>query len=305
MRRIYKLSLLAIAAGAGACSTPDVLIPTEVLPYAGVRFINAVPDSSGAFGMDFRFIDLPESNAHYRVSFRNLPTTGAVSSLIQYKGAREGSRHFRVFLDDTIQAISSTVIVDTTVSLTKGHNYTAMMWGNGTTASTTPAGLGGDKMALAFWEETVTAPAAGKVKIRVINTTNAAIDVRPYAGSAAVVQTAAPPTGWAAIPAYSASPYIEVDTTAYMYNVRAAGSGTNLFADVRAVQGTAGVACKPGEKIDVDAGPGTRISGSAVSGIVFPRATAGSRAFAATSFATPGITYTWDLRPARSCDPYC
>lgn len=297
MRRIYKLSLLCVAAGAGACSMPDVVIPTENLPYAGVRFINAVPDSAGAFGMDFRFVDLPESNAHYRIGFRNLPTSQGVSSQIEYKGAREGSRHFRIFLDDTIAAIASTVVRDSTVSLVKGHNYTAIMWGNGRSA-------GADKMRLSFWEEDVTEPAGGKVKLRVINATNAAIDVRAYAGTAAATQTGAPT--WAALAPYTASPYIEVDTTAYMYNVRAAGGATNLFSDVRAIQGTpatcSGQTCKAGERADIDAAPGTRVSGSAVTGIVFPRSTAGSRAI---QFTSPGITYMWDRRPPRSCDPYC
>ena len=130
MRRIIQFSLLCLAAGVSACSSPELVHPTENLPYAGVRFINAVPDSSGAFGMDFRFVDLLESNAHFRITFRNTPgTVGtpavSVSTAIQYKGAREGSRHFRVFLDDTLQSIASTVVVDATVNLTKEHNYTA------------------------------------------------------------------------------------------------------------------------------------------------------------------------------------
>jgi len=175
-------------------------------------------------------------------------------------------------------------------------------------------------MALAFWQEAATAPSAGKVKIRVINTTNAPIDVRPYIGTAVAVQAAAPPPEFTAIPAYTASAYIEVDSatvgdatatpaipaTSWFLNVRAAGSATNLFTDIAAVNGApqtcSGLVCKKGEKADVDASPGVRVAGSAVSGIVFPRSTAGSRA---TSFTTPGITYMWDLRPARACDPYC
>src|SRR3954447_10367627 len=112
MRRFVKLSLLCLAAGAGACSTPELEHPTEVLPYAGVRFINAVPDSSGALGLDFRFVDILESNAHFRITFRNGGT--ATAPAIQYKGARDGSRHFRIFLDDTIQTIASTVVKDST-----------------------------------------------------------------------------------------------------------------------------------------------------------------------------------------------
>lgn len=297
MRRIYKFSLLCIAAGASACSLPDVVIPTETLPYAGVRFINAVPDSAGAFGMDFRFVDLVESNAHFKIAFRNLPSNN-ISAQIQYKGAREGSRRFRIFLDDTIPAITSTVVKDSIVNLVKAKNYTAMLWGNGRST-------GADAMRLNFWEEDVTPPAATKIKLRVINATNAAIDVRAYVGTAAAAQAGAPT--WPALAPYSVSSYIEVDSTAYMYNVRAAGAATNLFGDVAAMVGTvancSGLPCKVNEKADIEAAPGTRVAGSAVTGIVFPRSTAGSRTPQTAAFQVPAITFMWDLRPPRTCDP--
>jgi len=315
MRRIVKLSLLGIAASVSACKSADLSVPTEVLPYAGVRFINAVPDSAGAFGMDFRFVDQLESNAHFRIAFRNNPSTatGGISSQIQYKGAREGARHFRVFLDDTIQSIAATVVRDTTVNLTKLKNYTAIMWGNGRSVSTIPAGTaGGDKMALAFWEETVLDPGPGKIALRVINATNTAIDAWAVVGTVPVTPT------WAAVAPYTASAFVVVDSnTAYTYQIRNAGVGTNLFASTTALTGIVATCggsaptatnpsgCKAGEHADVDAVPGTKVAGSAVTGIVFPRSVAGSRAPQAAAFANPTISYMWDRRPARTCDPYC
>ncbi|HET9426553.1 MAG TPA: DUF4397 domain-containing protein [Gemmatimonadaceae bacterium] len=298
MRRKYMLPLLCIAAGVTACSTPDVLVPTEDPLFAGVRFINAVPDTGAAYGLNMHFVDRVESNFHYHIGFRNGPTTQGVAAQVQYKGAREGSRLFKVFLDDTVQAVAQTVLAEQTVTLTKGHNYTAMMWGNARST-------GADAMRLDFWEETVADPGAGKVALRVINATGSPIDVRAYTGTATVVQTGTPT--WAAVPAYSASNYVIMDTTAWRYNVRAAGGATNLFADVQALQGVtptcSNVACKTGEKPDIDAAPGTRVSGSAVTGIVFPASVAGSRA---TQFSTPGLAFTWDRRPAvRICDPLC
>ena len=51
MRRITQLPALVIAAGAlaalAACS-PDKVVTTEDVPTAGVRFINAVPDTGGS-----------------------------------------------------------------------------------------------------------------------------------------------------------------------------------------------------------------------------------------------------------------
>jgi hypothetical protein len=308
MRRFFKLSLVCVAAGASACSTPDLVVPTEVLPYAGVRFINAVPDSAGAFGMDFRFIDIVESNAHFRIAFRNNPT-GVVSTQIQYKGAREGAaRRFRIFLDDTLQSIASTVVKDTTVSLVSGHNYTAMMWGNGRSAPTAA-----DAMRLSFWEEDVAAPPPGQIALRVINTTSNAIDVWAFRSGTTPPATAT----WAAVPAYSRSAYAQVDSGTYQYQVRNAGVATNLFNNTTVPIGVVATCsgqptsaytatnpsgCPPDQPTDIEPIPGTKVAGTALTGVVFPRSVAGSRA---PNFTTPAITYMWDRRPPRLCEPYC
>ena len=309
MRRFVKLSLVCVAAGASACSSPDLVVPTENLPYAGVRFINAVPDSSGAFGMDFRFIDIVESNAHFRIAFRNNPGTanGSVATQIQYKGAREGSRRFRIFLDDTLQSIATTIVKDTTVNLVSGHNYTALMQGNGRSAPTAA-----DAMRLSFWDEDVAAPAAGRIALRVINTTSNAIDVWAYTGATAPVAAT-----WTAVPAYGKSAYVEVDSGTYSYQVRNAGVGTNLFTTTTvpigqvatcsgqpssAYTATNPSGCPANQPTDIEPLPGTKVAGTALSGIVFPRSVAGSRA---PNFTTPAITYMWDRRPPRLCEPYC
>lgn len=306
MRRSVKFSLLCLAAGMGACSSPELVHPTENLPYAGVRFINAVPDSSGAFGMDFRFVDLLESNAHFRITFRNSPS-GSVPTAIQYKGAREGSRHFRVFLDDTLQSIASTVVVDQTVNLTKEHNYTALLWGNGRST-------GADKMRFDFWDEDEVAPAAGKIKLRVINATANPIDVWAYRGS-----TTPQIATWPAVPAYTRSNYVEVDSGSYNYLVRNLGTlpGNNLVAATAALAGQVATCsgrpsneytasnpsgCPTGQPADIEALPGTKVAGSAITGIIFPPSVAGSRA---AQFSSTGIGFMWDRRPPRICDPYC
>jgi hypothetical protein len=305
MRRLVKLSLLCLAAGAGACSTPELEHPTENLPYAGVRFINAVPDTGGAFGLDFRFVDLLESNAHYRITFRNSPT-GTVPSAIQFKGAREGNRQFRVFLDDTLQAVAKVVLKDTTVSLTKLHNYTAILWGT----SRNP----GATMKLTFWDDEADAGtvAPGKIKLRAINATSAAVDVYTFVG-ATVPGT---PT-FAAVPAYSRSAYAEVDSGSYNYQVRTAGTATVIVATSAAMAGAVPTCsgrpaneytaanpsgCPTGQPADIEALPGTKVAGTALTGIVFPPSVAGSKA---AQFAATGIGFMWDKRPPRICDPYC
>ncbi|MEP6733373.1 MAG: DUF4397 domain-containing protein [bacterium] len=288
MRRIIPLSVLLAVGAVNACSTPDALKPTQAIPTAGIRFINAVPDTGAAYGLDFRFVDIVESNAQFRVPFRNAMSATApfVPTLTEYKPTMEGARHFRVFLDDTLQAVASTVIKDSTISATATHNYTVMLWGNARST-------GADKMKLTVWDETVADPGA-QVALRVVNTTDSPIDVRVYAqgGTAPVAAT------WAAVPAYSASSYSDFPKGSYMYNVQPAGGGTSLFADALAIPGTPGT-------VDIESIPGTNVAGTAVSAFVFPRSVVGSKAPQSAAFAVPAIGFNWDRRPPRTCSPLC
>ena len=288
MRRIVLLSVLSAAGAVIACSTPETIIPVPTPPTAGVRFINAVPDTGGAYGLDFRFVDIVENSDHFRMTFRNAPSATApfVSTLTEYKGTLEGSRHFRVFLDDTLQAVASTVIKDSSLTTVALHNYTVMLWGNSRSS-------GPDKMRLTVWEETVPDPGA-QVSLRVVNTTSAPIDVRVYAQSG----TAPAAATWPAVPAYSASGYVSVAPGSYMYNVQPAGGGTALFADALAPPGTAAT-------VDIEAVPGSNVKGSALSAFVYPRSVAGSKAPQGAPFAVPSIAFNWDRRPPRTCSPLC
>jgi hypothetical protein len=282
MRRSFKAFMLVLVAGAAGACAPDEVVKTEDIPTAGVRFINAVPDSSGAFGLDMRFVDIVESTAHFRVIFRNNPATqgGAVSSTqIQFKGARAGSRHFRIFLDDTLQNIASTVLKDTTVTLEAGKNYTAIMWGEGRAGT----------MRLHFFEDTPADPGTN-IALRVINATNAPIDASQYVSGGAAPGT---PT-WANVGAYTVSNFVTTAPGTIRYKVRAAGSTTDLFADMQAILGQA-------ETVDIEGTPGTTRPGSAVTLVVFPRSTAGARTPQTAAFQVPAGSFMWDRRPGRTC----
>ncbi len=284
MRRIIQLSVACLAAGVvSACTTPDQVIQTKPIPTAGVRFINAVPDTAGAFGLDFRFVDLTESDAQFRIAFRDNPAvSGGVtaSTQIEYKDAQAGLRHFRVFLSDSLQAIASTVLVDSTLNLEAGKNYTVIMWGGARTGSV-------PLMRLSVIEESVADPGA-QVALRVINTTGAAIDVSEYpsTGTAPVTPT------WAAVPALTASSYVVAPPGQFKYNVQPAGGGAPLFADALALIGVP-------PTVDIEALPGTTVAGSAVTLIVFPRSVAASRAPQTAAFLVPAGSFMWDRRPPR------
>lgn len=292
MRRRLHLSVLGLALGVLAgCSTPEELVISENIPTAGVRFINAVPDSAGSFGLDFRFVDIVESNAHFRIAFRNNPvTSGGVtaSTGIEYKNTRAGSRHFRIFLDDTLQTIASTVVKDSTFNVEANHNYTVILWGSGRSA-------GADRMRLSIIDETVPDPGVN-VALRVINATPTAIDARQYVQGGTAPATAT----WANVAPYSVSTYVTVAPNRIMYNVQPAGGGTALFADGLALIGApASSSAGAAGKIDTEALPGTTVAGSAVSLVVFPRSTTGSRAPQTAAFAVPAGSFMWDRRPPR------
>ncbi len=291
MRRFFRVSVMCLIAGAtmSACK-PETTITTPTVPTAGVRFINAVPDSAGAFGLDFRFVDLVESNAQFRVPYRNTPTTTSgvtASATAQYKAAQAGSRHFVVFLDDTIQAIASTKLADKTVQFDAGKNYTVILWG--------AARAGAMKITI-IDESTIADPGPAKVALRVINAGAGPIDVRAYP-TGGTVPTAAT---FANVADLTASAFVTADTGSITYNVQPAGGGTPLFTDMLALLGAAATSSAGAAgKLDIEPLPGTRVGGSAVTLVVYPRSTAGSRTPQTAAFGVPAGSFVWDRRPPR------
>ena len=289
MERLLRISALAMVGGLLTGCTPEETITTPVVPTAGVRFINAIPDTGAAYGLDLRFVDLVESNVQFRVTFRDNPSvSGGVtaSTQVQYKGARAGQRHFVVFLDDTIQSIAQTKLLDTTYTFDAGTNYSVIGWG-GARSGSSPS------LKFTIIPETVADPGA-MVALRVINTTGQAIDVRQYVVGGALP---ASPT-WANVAPQSVSAYVNVAPGAIMYNVQPAGGGTVLFADMRAISGTpASSSAGAGGKLDTDAIPGTTVAGSAISLVVFPRSVAGTRTPQTSAFQVPSGSFIWDRRP--------
>jgi len=288
MRRFLYLSVICLAGGLAAACKPETIVKTTTPPTAGVRFINAVPDSAGAFGLDLRFVDIVESNAQFRIIFRNNPSTSAGitgSSQVEYKAAAAGQRHFVIFLDDTLQSAAQIKLKDTTVTLEAGKNYTALLWGYAR-AGSTPV------LQLKFFSEDVPDPATN-VALRVINATNAPIDVTQYVKGSAVP---ASPT-WSAVPAMSISSYVTTAPNAIMYNVRAAGSATNLFADIQALPGTPASSSAGTTTLDIAPIPGTTVAGSAVTMIVFPPSVVGARTPQTAAFLVPAGSFIWDRRP--------
>lgn len=271
MRRILQFTALCLTVAAVNACKPEEIITTEDIPTAGIRFIHAVPDTGA---MDMRPVDIVENSSFYNVTFRS-------TTLMFYKNARAGARHFRIFRSDTLASVASIVVKDTTFTLEAGHRYTFILWGFSRTGSS-PA------MKLDIIDDNPADPGA-QVALRIVNAASGlgAIDGKQYPATGTASAT---PT-WGNVAALSVSAYVSTATGSIRYNVTPAGGGANLFADATALAGVPAT-------IDIDAIPGTTVAGSAVSGFVFPRSVAGSQA--TQSFTTPGIIFIWDRRPPRA-----
>ena len=128
-----------------------------------------------------------------------------------------------------------------------------------------------------------------------MNTSTTNLDVRHYTNGGTAPAT--PATEFTNVPAMTLSSYLLTAPAALRFNVRTAGSATNLIAtDALALRGTAAVTAPPGP---FDAVPGTEVAGSAVSAIVFPAAVAGTAAASVANSTTPAISFVWDRRPPR------
>jgi hypothetical protein len=232
MHRLIKLSVLGLAASVASACDIDTVIETENIPTAGVRFINAVPDTNQ---MDFRFVDFVENNAHFRIPFRNNPATSGTgvnavtASLgIQYKNTRAApGRQYRIFLNDTLQSVASTVVTQGTLDIQEGRLYSVVLWGYARTGATPP-------MRLDVFEENRVVP-AGMVSLRIMNATGSAIDGRYYPHLTGSLPAAAT---WANVPALTFSSYVDVLPEQVRFNIQPAGGGTALFADALALIGS-------------------------------------------------------------------
>lgn len=299
MRRIYQLSMLCFAAGAGFACKPESVIETEAIPTAGVRFINAVPDTGQ---MDFRPVDIVENTTFYNVGFRG-------TTVLYYKNARAGTRHFKIFRtpDQTTSAATQIAVAQTVVAdlvdqvLEQDKRYTYMLWGYSRTGSA-PA------MRVTLLTDDPADPAT-QVAVRVINacvpglcggSADGVVDARVFTGTATI---AAPAATFTSVQPLSATTYSNVAASAssctsnqaacYNYDFRPAG-GATAGAALAAGNAPSGIL----QTIDLEAVPGTNVAGSAVSGILVPRSLAGSTA---ASFASPGIIFVFDRRPPRTC----
>src|ERR1043166_4476865 len=287
MRNLFPIAML-LGAGAVAACNPDTVVKTEDIPTAGIRFINAVPDTGA---MDFRPVDIVENSQFYNVTFKS-------TTLLYYKNARAGTRHFTGFRTPTATdpgttqlATAQTVVADLPREvLEAGKLYTYILWGFSRTGST-PA------MNITRITDDPADPGA-QVALRIINAclpgvcgaaADGVVDVRVFTAAQGI---GSPAVLWSHADPLVVSNYQAVATAAaYTFDFRPYGAATTgaALASGAAPAGTPAT-------VDLEALPGTGIGGSSATAILFPRAVAGSQGGSAT---TPGIIFVWDRRPTR------
>jgi len=294
MRHIYPIAML-LGAGVVAACNPDKVVKTEDIPTAGIRFINAVPDTGA---VDFRPVDIVENSQFYNVTFKS-------TTLLYYKNARAGTRHFKVFKTPnstdpgaTQLATAQTVMFDLDNEVIEaGKLYTYILWGYARTGSS-PA------MRITRITDDPADPGA-QVALRVINTclpgtcgasADGVLDVRAFKVSAGIGAAAAT---WLAVAPLTTSAYQNIPAGGFVatdtirFDFRPAGGVTT-----GAALATGPAPLGQAETIDIQALPGTSVAGSAISAVIFPRAVASSQGGSAT---TPAVIFVWDRRPPRTC----
>jgi hypothetical protein len=275
--RLSRFLLLPVAMLAlAACSPNDGVSVNARPPLGGVRFINAVPDGGA---VDIRYIDQVDwsgssvNGTNYGLAFRAGTNHWATEAK---------ARHIRVFPSDSAIAVTSTILLDTTITITANKNVTLMLVGSR---------AAGGKVSFLMIDDTPPTLTGPQIAVRVVNAASSS-DVPATAAAyiLATTTTALPGTPtFASIPSRTASTYVLRDTTAGAFAIRATAAGDVTTPwSVAAPAGASQVGL-------IGAAAGYLGAGSALSAYVFPRSVAGTAAPA--SFTTPGLVFFVDQIP--------
>lgn len=251
--------------------TGPFLAPTQSIAY--VRYVNAVPDS-GAF--DWRLVDAIENSP---------PANGlAFRGFTPYQAMGTGARKLRIFPTSTDIAITSQIVIDTTITFSASTYYTLIHLGFAR-AGSSPA----DRIVVL--QDQFPASLGSQVAVRAVN-------VASGLGNLDVFQAAATADPLPGSPKFSGVAY--GIATAYVagavgpINLRMTASGTTtpVLASVVADTGQTAVPAS-----NLTAIGGSRQAGSVISAYLFPRSVTGTAAPQTTAFQSPVVVYVVDKHP--------
>jgi Domain of unknown function (DUF4397) len=266
MRLSGFLVIGVVVAAIGACND-DEITNTTPPPLAGVRFINAMPDTGP---VDIRMIDQVEWSA-FALSL-------AFRSGTEHQPTEATTRRLRVFPTSPAAAITSAFMLDTTLTFTANQNYTVLLTGS---AKTNPK-------TIRFVALADAPPTPTDVALRAFNLGCAAGSIDLYLTRQATDPLPAQPVISNVAP-MAASQYV----------TRA--PDTLLFATVTNAGGNTAVAAAQGPRATVTSGArpaaGVNTAGTALSAFCFPRSVAGTSAPQTAGFLTPAVVYFVDRQP--------
>ena len=269
--RLARLLLLPLAAVlATGCESDDGVTVNARPPLAGVRFIHGAADLGP---VDIRMIDqLPWSAYALEMPFR-----GATPHI----PSEAKSRVIRVFRHSKDIAVTSVPIVETTVTIEEGRNYTFLL--TGTAAA--------NNLRLQMIADDVPALTGQQIAVRFVN---ALQGVTASGYLTATATTAIPATAtWPNVAALSAGQYVTRDTGTF-----AIRANTATDATLRSATAPPGAPEAP----LIGATAGFRAAGTGLSAYLLPASVPGSAAPQPTSttnqaFADPAIVFYVDRIP--------
>lgn len=262
---LMPFALLALA----ACHNDGVSVNARP-PLGGVRFINAVPDGGP---VDIRMVDQVDWSA----SSVNSNAIGlAFRSGTVYWPTEAKARHIRVFPTDSSLAVTTTVLLDTTITIQANKNVTLMLVGSR---------AAGGKVSFVQFDDTPTVP-ANQVGIKLVNTTSAAATGYITTDTTAALPAAAFPT----VAPLTASTYLMRNTGKFFVQATPGGAATPVWNAVvpagAPADGLIGVTA------------GYNGPGSALSAYLFPASAAGTAAPQSAAFKNPAMVLFVDFIPA-------
>jgi hypothetical protein len=248
-----------------ADSNDPIVEPRPPLGY--IRFVHAVADTGA---LDYRFID--------QVEYAPFALGLGYRGVSRYQGATLGARRLRVFPTSTNVAITSQILIDTTITVEAGRYYTVLHVGQARAGAATP-----DRVVV-IDDTPATLPSATQIGVRAFHAGTGIGNVDVYATATATDPLPATPT-FANIAFLRGSAYANVGTGALTARITAAGLRDILITSAGPA-GTAGSS---------SANPigGVTVGGSVLTAFAFP---AGVGANAAVT--TPSVVWALDRRPA-------
>jgi hypothetical protein len=149
MTRLPCWMMCAATLTVAGCDADGVL-GEIVVPFAGIQFVHAVPDTGE---MDMRVVDIPSNAVFMDAEFRELSAF--------HGNIEAGSRRIRVFMSGLDPAISSDVVWDTVFTFQQDVKYTFALRGYARPGQTPALG------ALILTDADPPAIPAGQVAVRV------------------------------------------------------------------------------------------------------------------------------------------